>query len=153
MKYFMLILSITLLSVSCNRVKNKANDTINKGGEVVGESATNLIEGISEGVEKSLDCEIIISDELKAKGISTGTYSIKNHDLGGHKNLLLLYVIFEKDFRGDIMAKAFNKQGQENGRKKQRVEGRKGDARYIKFPFEEHTRIEAKSKIELSEVK
>ena len=45
------IISLAMLA-SCGDVKEKAKDTINKTGEVVGETATELVEGVTEGVEK-----------------------------------------------------------------------------------------------------
>ena len=73
MKYFRLLLTITLiLFLSCDRISNKAKEGINRGGEVVGESATEFFDGVSDGVDKTLDCEIIFSEELLNKGL-------KNH--------------------------------------------------------------------------
>jgi hypothetical protein len=80
--YFVIITGVLFVSLSCTRIKSTAKETLNKGGEVVGKSATEFVEGVSEGVERTLDCLIVVSEELINKGISTGKYFITN-DSGG----------------------------------------------------------------------
>ncbi|MBU2921405.1 hypothetical protein KO504_08630 [Winogradskyella psychrotolerans] len=65
MKIHQLTTLILLLSFfSCDRIANKTKEGINRGGEVVGESATEFFEGVSEGVDKTLECKIILSNNL-----------------------------------------------------------------------------------------
>ena len=71
---FILVL-VSLLMFSCDRVKKKTKETINKSGEVVGKTATEFFEGVSEGVDKTLQCEIILSPELKEKELKTGKFA------------------------------------------------------------------------------
>lgn len=132
---------ITLLSISCSRVKEKAKDGINKGGEVVGKTAAEFIEGVSEGVDKTLDLKIELSKDLLDNGISTGTFST-SHDK--NKSVLTLYLIFEKDFDLTISAKAFDKSQLEIGRTKLEVKGKAGEAGYYHFEFDEETNFESK---------
>jgi hypothetical protein len=61
------IVFISLIFVSCNRIADKTKEGINKGGEVVGKTATKFFEGISEGVDKTLECDIILSKNLLKK--------------------------------------------------------------------------------------
>ncbi len=148
MKSFLKIFLISaILFTSCNRVTEKAKETINKGGEAVGETATEFFEGVSEGVEKTLECEIIISQDLKNKGIKTGSFSIENKTSGGENNLLTLYLIFEKDFSSTLTAKAFNKNELEIGRTKIDVKGLAGEAKYFDFEFDNRTYIGVRNKI------
>ena len=85
-----------MIFTACNRVSQKAKITINKTGEVVGETATEFFEGVAEGVDKMLECEIVLSKNLKKKGLKTGSFSIQTQKMGGNKNQLTLYVIFEE---------------------------------------------------------
>ena len=78
MKQIISILSVLMLFASCGRVKEKAKDAINKGGETVGKTATEFFEGISEGIDKSLQCEISLSKSLVDNGLRTGKFMIEN---------------------------------------------------------------------------
>ena len=146
MKHFF-TLSILLLFISCNKISEKTKETINKGGETVGKTATEFFEGISEGVDRALDCEVVLTEKLKNKGLKTGKFSIVNSSLGGENNLLTLYLIFNQDFKATLTAKAFDKKGLEIGRTKTTIEGKKDDAAYFDFKFDKRTYIEVKSKI------
>ena len=42
-----------MLLASCGKVREKAKETINKGGETVGKTATEFFEGISAGIDKN----------------------------------------------------------------------------------------------------
>ncbi len=94
---------------SCNKIKNTAKKALNKGGETVGKTATEIVEGVTEGVEKTLKCDIKLSDQLKNAGLRTGTYSIRKDSNSVNRNVLTLYLIFEKDFNKKIIVKALNK--------------------------------------------
>lgn len=147
MKKLLTFLILTLALLCCDTVKEKAKTTINQSGEAVGKSATEFFEGVSEGVDKTLQCEITLSDTLKNKGLRTGKYSISSDTTGGQNNLLTLYIIFEKDFSKTISVKAFDKSGLEIGRTRMLVDGKFGDAKYYDFAFDKRTNIEVKSKI------
>ena len=142
------ILALVLFTLcSCERIKNKTQDTINAGGEAVGQSATEFAEGISEGIDKTLEAKIKLSPNLKEKGLSTGKYEITDNPLGGNDNLLTLYLIFDKGFNDILRVKVFDKNGLETGRAKLEVKGIKGDANYFDFTFGERVEIEARSLI------
>jgi len=135
------------LSVSCNQVKDKTKQTINKGGEVVGKGATEFFEGVSEGVDKTMQCKITLSEGLINNGIRTGKFFIDSDTLGGIKNKLSIYLIFEKDFSGIIKVKSFDKNGLESGRTSLNVTGKTGSATYFDFIFDRRTNIEQKSNL------
>ena len=147
MKSFRLLpIIMLLLFLSCDRISNKAKEGINRGGEVVGESATEFFDGVSDGVDKTLDCEIIFSEELLNRGLKKGVYDIESQPIGNN-NKLILYIIFEKDFSKELIAKAYNKKNQEIGRTKVMVEGKAGDAIYFDFLFDKRTDIGYRNKI------
>jgi hypothetical protein len=143
------ILCLSLLVFSCNRVKDKTMEMINKGGETAGKTATEFFEGVTEGVDKTLQCEVSVSQTLKEKGLRTGKFSIESDSLDGRNNVFTVYLIFDKDFNGPITAFTFDKNGAENGRSTLQVEGESGEARFVDFYFDKRTYIEAKSKIML----
>lgn len=145
---FAFLLVLAALSMSCGRVKKTAKDAVNKSGETVGSAATEFVEGVSQGVEQTLQCEISLSPDLQKKGVKTGKFSVKNDTLGSN-NQLTLYLIFDKDFNAPLTAKVFDKNGLETGRSKLTVEAKSGDAGYYDFIFDRRTYIEAKSKIEI----
>ena len=148
MQYKLLTIMFLALGIgACETVKEKTKSTINQGGEAVGKTATEFIEGVSEGVDKTLQCEIVLSNTLIEKGLKTGKFSVNNDDTGGLNNTLVLYIIFDKDFSQELTAKSYDKSGLENGRTKVMVEGKAGEAKYYDFVFDKRTYIEAKSKV------
>lgn len=100
-----------------------------------------------KGVEKTIDCELILSKELKQRGLKTGKFIIKNDSFGGRNNKLSLYIIFEKNFDSSLTAKVIDSENVEAGRKKIDVSGKYGDAKYFDFVFDKRTNIGIKSKI------
>jgi len=144
---FFLTITIVIAITSCSHAEKRAKEVINKTGEVVGKSATEFIEGVSEGIDKTLQCEILLSQTLKDNGLQYGKFEINNDTQGGHNNILTLYIIFNKDFKGKILAKVFDKSGVECGRALVNVEMKAGEANYYDFCFDKRTQIEVKSRI------
>jgi hypothetical protein len=146
--FIFLCCSILFIS-SCNDAAKNTKEAINKTGEKVGKSATEFFEGVSEGIDQTLQCDISLSQDLKDKGLESGKFEITNDSQGGHHNVLTLYIIFNKNFKGRISAKVFDKNGTECGRTLIPVEGVEGNAGYFDFTFDKRTRIEARSRITL----
>lgn len=149
MKYLSVpfLLALLLLTASCNKVEEGAKQALNKGGETVGKTATEFVQGVSQGIDKTLQCEVSVSKGLSEKGIKTGKFAISNDSTGGQNNLLSLYLIFEKDCKENIFIKAYDKNGLEFGRVSVRIEAKAGQAGYYDIHFDKRTVIEAKSKI------
>lgn len=139
---------VLILFSSCNRIKNKTKETINQGGEVVGKSAAEFFEGVSEGVEVTIDCELILSDELIAQGISTGKYIVGSEN-SSNNNKLTVYFIFGQDTQAEYTATVMDKNGLEIGRTKLAIEGKHNETGYFDFVFDERTNIEVKSIINI----
>lgn len=147
MKFNLCFAIIILIALtSCNGIANKTKKGINKGGEVVGETATEFFEGVSEGVGKTLECDIKLSKQLVNKGLKTGVYQI-NSDVDGNNNQLTLYLIFNNDIDDTIVAKAYNKNGLEIGRAKAAIKGKADEAGYYDFDFDKRTDIGFRNKI------
>lgn len=152
MKISLITISVCVLVLiisSCNDAGKNTKDAINKTGEKVGKSATEFFEGVSEGIDQTLQCDISLSQDLKDKGLQFGKFEITNDNQGGHHNVLTLYIIFNKNFKGKISAKVFDRNGTECGRTLVPVEGIEGNAGYFDFNFDKRTRIEVKSRITL----
>lgn len=145
-QHFIIIFCMSFLVISCNRIANKTKEGINKGGEVVGETATEFFEGVSEGVDKTLECEIKLSKDLIEQGLKTGVYNVDSNS-EGNNNQLTLYFIFDNDISKDVMAKVYNKKGLEIGRAKTFISGKSGDAGYYDFEFDKRTDIGFRNKI------
>lgn len=146
MKYF-LILPVSLLLLSCEGTKQDAKAIINESGKAVGQTASEFVDGVSEGVEKTLERDLLISPELQKKGIATGKVVIADDNAGNSNNVLSIYVIFNKDFKGKMTAKVVDKTGKESGRLTQETAAKAGEARYIDFTFDKRTHIDVKSTI------
>lgn len=142
------ILCAVFLLTSCDRVQNTAKKTINKGGETVGKAATEFFEGVGEGFDQTLQCEVSLSESLVEAGLKTGKFIIKNAD-EGKNNRFVVYFIFDKDFDSPVTAKVFDKKGLELGRSKTNVVGNADGAAYFDFVFDKRSYIETKSKIVL----
>jgi len=139
-----LILVIGFTSCSSDSIKEK----INKVGDVAGQTAGEFIEGASKGVKKAFDVKVKLSDSLVAQGISLGKCTISSDSLGVD-NMLLAYIIFNKDFKGILTSKVFDENGLEMGRSKASVSSTSGNAGFIEFHFDKNTHVGSKNVLEL----
>lgn len=137
-----LVLSSALLS--CNSAHNKINQVSEKVGQAGGE----LVKNVSTGVEKAFDLKIVLSEQLKSKGISLGKITLSN-DSSGIDNKVSVYMIFTEDFKGSLIMKAFDNKNLEMGRTKVELLSHKGDAKYVDFCFDPRTNIDTDSKLTL----
>jgi hypothetical protein len=148
MKKIIIAAFAVTIAISCNNIKEKAKDTINKGGETVGEMATEFTEGVTEGVDRTLDSKIILSEGLKSKGIATGKFYIESDSLG-KDNKLVVYIINNKDFKGTLTFKVIDKKGVEFGRQQLILDNKAGVGGYHDVVFDPRTNIEVKSTIKI----
>ncbi|MBL0913936.1 MAG: hypothetical protein IBJ09_16340 [Bacteroidia bacterium] len=151
-KILLFFIPLMPLLTACNGLRNETDSVIGKSGEVVGKSAGEFFSGVGEGVEKTLDCKVILSDELKNKGLSTGVYTVES-SVGGAQNVFTLYLIFARDFSGDVQALVKDPAGAEKGRVTRSISDKAGNAGYTEFAFDPRTNIESKNVIELSLLK
>ncbi|MFY0675130.1 MAG: hypothetical protein JXQ87_17175 [Bacteroidia bacterium] len=148
----LLFLSLSLLSlVACNTIEQKAKQVANKTGEVAGETASEFVEGVSDGIDKTMKCQITVDSVLSAKGISFGKHSIASKSTGTD-NRLNIYLIFDQDFEGEIRAVAFNEDGDEIGRSKLELASKADEAEYFNFNFNDATNLDAKCRVIFSMV-
>ena len=144
MKYLFIILAVS--SLSCNWAKEKTKSAVNKTGEIVAKTGSEFAQGVSKGVEKTFQNEVVLSDALRKQGIRTGKIIIHGSDTTTD-NILTAYLIFEKDFDKNITIKVISEAGEEYGRITQNIKGQKDEAKYIDFVFDERTNIDSKGKL------
>lgn len=137
MKYPILILIITTLTISCERFKGGVNKAGEKAGEVIGEAA----EGVARGVENAFELKIEKKDSVKLKAIDFGKITVDSGP-DATDNKLIVYIIFTEDFSGEIMLKVFDKKRSEIGRVRKTIQGKKDVATYFEFIFDPHTNID-----------
>jgi len=147
-KSILIILSLSVILFSCDNIIDKTKKTVNKSGKLVGKTATEFVDGVSDGIDETLDCEVIISEELINEGVKTGAYSIAT-DSNGNKNILKIYLIFKKELNRALLVTALNKDSLEMGRSLPLIQASAGDARYFTIPFDKETQIDSKSIIRL----
>jgi hypothetical protein len=146
MKYLFLLLMVSLLS--CNWAKTKAKDTVNEAGQVAGKAGSEFVNGVAKGIEKTFQNEVVLSDDLKMKGVKTGKIIIHGSD-STDNNILSVYFIFDKDFNQSITIKVISNEGQEYGRLTQVVTGRQGEAKYLDYIFDKRTNIDGRGKLQI----
>jgi len=157
MKNVVLALAIVLALVSCERVKEKANDAIDSGAQkvesvidsgaqAVGKTATDVVNSIDKGITKSSKLNITLSDDLKNSGLSSGKYYFRN-GAEGNENVVSLYLITDKPIDRELHAKLFDKKGVEMGRAKLSIKQKPGDAAYHDFVFDPKIVFEYQSKL------
>jgi hypothetical protein len=139
------LISIFLLT-SCS--SDSIKDKINKAGDVAGQTAGEFIEGASKGVKKAFDVKLKLAENLTTQGITLGKCSVSS-DSVGVDNMLLAYIIFNKDFKGTLTAKVFDENGLEMGRSKSSVSSTAGNAGFVEFHFDKNTHIGSKNVLEL----
>jgi len=144
MKKYILILAVTLGLTACSTSSIK--DKINKTGDAAGQVAGEFLEGASKGVAKAFDVKIDLPKNLTEQGIQFGKATVTS-DSVGTDNLLVLYVIFNKNFNGTLTAKAFDDQLLEMGRATATLSGKKNETRFVEFHFDKHTNIDSKNKL------
>lgn len=145
MKY--LIFTVAIITASCNWAKQKTKETVNKTGEVVGKAGSEFANGVAKGVEKTFENEVKISERLTRQGLQSGKTIINSTD-SSTDNVITAYLIFNENIDQEITVKVLTPAGQEYGRVKQKIKGKKGDANYIDFVFDKRTNIDGKGTIQ-----
>ncbi len=141
--YKVLTISILALSIfvfSCDRLSNST--------EKIGETAGDMVKGVESGIKKARAINVSYTESLSTKGITNGKVFLKN-DKEGTDNLLSIYLIFSKRFKGRVSAKAYDNQGLEMGRSFVKIDAQEGDAGFYDFHFDKRTNIDRDGKVVL----
>lgn len=138
------VILVTL--VGCGRIAEGTKDALNKGGEIAGAAATEVVEGVATGVEKSWSIDVQLSEALRQGGLSLGKVVVEN-DSSGRSNRLVVYLISSKDFDGTLQAVAIDQEGREFGRAALVLRLTAGSADFHTFQFQSRTDLERKSRV------
>jgi hypothetical protein len=140
---YIFCLAGTILLAGCGQVKEKANRTSNKAGQLVGESAGNFFTGVGAGIDKTITTyDIRLSEDLKNAGIAT---TIAKRTDGSASNnwqqTLSIYMRNSAPLKGALRICLFNDKDQEIGRATTPIDFAKDDARYVSFTLEKETPV------------
>jgi hypothetical protein len=138
-----LFIGIIILG-SCSSSSTK--EKINKAGDITGQVVGQFSKGVANGVTKAFDVSIELPKTLMDNGIKLGKMTVSS-DTVGTDNLLVAYIIFDKDFNQTLTAKAFDSKGQEMGRVSVAVNEKKNEAKFVEFHFDKRTNIDSDSKL------
>ena len=143
-----LIICSVLAIAGCGRMVDGTKDALNKGGELAGSAATEVIEGVATGVEDTWSINVVLSDDLKAHGLTVGKTQVEA-DSAGMDNQLIVYVSADKAFSRAVSAVATDEEGSEMGRSALQIDLTAGNADYFTFKFQARTDLERKSRVEI----
>jgi hypothetical protein len=152
MKLFIRTLALPLVIVAltgCQRAGEAAKETINKGGEVAGQAASEFLKGAKEGVEETMAISVELDPSLTEKGMVMGKSEIASVGY----STLNVYLALDRDFNDTLLAKAFDADGLEMGRVRFGVSGRAGDAGWHALEFPQETDLEAKGRVVIAPLK
>jgi len=147
--FFALIFSVSLFTQSCNKVKNTAKKSLNKGGEIIGKSATEIIDGVGDGIQTTTQSKLILDDEL-VDVLKTGTFNINKPFRSDGNSQLSVYFIHLTDIDNKLLVKAFNDEGVEIGRARTQIKNKKDEAGYYDFNFDPRTKLNPNSTFKIS---
>lgn len=139
-KLFIPIFALFIFSCSTDDIK----EGVNTVGNVAGQTAGEFIEGAAKGVEKAFDVKVSMSDALKKDGLEFGKTYITS-DSASTDNLLMVYVIFNKEYSDTLKARVFDEKQLEMGRTTAIVQGKKDEAKFVEFHFDKRTNIDSKN--------
>lgn len=141
---FLLLLMIS----ACNWAGEKTRDALNKGGELAGSAATEVIEGVATGVENTWSVDIRLSDELRSRGLALGKTSVEI-DSAGRSNRLIVYLSTESALSDTLTAIAFDQAGAEMGRASIPLTVAAGTGDFHVIHFQAYTDLERKGRVEI----
>lgn len=140
-----ILFSFLILIFACNRVKEGTKNAIDKSAETAGKIGTDIVDKVGEGVKKSLQSTIVLSEKLKQDGLlATKINFISEKE--ANDNGISIYLIFDKNFSNKISITVFDEKGNEYGRTTTTVKGTKGYANYYDIYFDKRVNLENKSK-------
>lgn len=139
-----------LLVTACNWAGEKANKALNKGGELVGSAATEVVEGVTTGVERTWRVDVRLSNPLGAQGLTLGKTMVES-DSSGRNNLLIIYLSARNNIQDTLTAVALDQDGLEMGRTHVPVTLSAGQGDFFPLRFQDYTDLERKSRVEISQ--
>lgn len=130
----------------CGRVVEGTKEALNKGGELAGSAATEVIEGVATGVEDTWSVDVTLSEAVRAKGLSIGRTQVEA-DSAERNNTLIVYLIAGAAYTDTLQALATDEKGLEMGRCTAVISMASGDADHVLFRFQDRTDLERKCSV------
>jgi hypothetical protein len=145
MRYTILsMLFVATIFSACDKVKNSTKNAIDQTAETAGKVGSDIVTKVGDGVQKSLECKVQLSEPLLQAGVQAGKVYF-NKGVEGNENVVSIYLIFQKDFSKNIAVKALDEKGVEYGRTSLMVKAKKDSANYFDFSFNKRVNLELKS--------
>lgn len=141
-------LALCASMAACGWVREKTNGALNKGGELAGSAATEVIEGVTTGVERTWALDVQLSEELRTHGLKLGKVDLESGS-SGKDNRLVIYLSTERTFNDTVSAVAFDKDGLEMGRTAFLLNKAAGTGDFHVVQFQDFTDLERKSRVEI----
>jgi hypothetical protein len=122
-----------------------AGKALQEQGKEAAKSASkgigDVIKGINSGVSESINTSKVISEPaFNANFEECKAEKIYGADTDKQKKVTI-YLIAKKDFKGNLVLKAFDADKKEIGRSSLEVSIKKDDAKYVDFSFDERTHL------------
>ena len=113
--YFTFIVAITTIATvsSCNRAKAQAQQALLYGENLASQSSSTVTDDRYTHTGTTIDCTLALAKALEEKGLKAGKFKITT-DASGHQNVVSVYLIFSKDYKGQVSAKIFDSKNGEH---------------------------------------
>ncbi len=144
----LLALVVVTLFSGCNWAEDRTKRVLNKGGELAGSAATEVIEGVTTGVERSWDVRVELSPELAGRGLAVGKTTLEA-DSTGRYNRIVVYLSAAQEFTDTLTAIAMDQNALEMGRTRVPVSRGADSGDHILIQFQQYTDLERKSRVVL----
>lgn len=141
-------LVLLLLLAGCEHAAEGAKEALNKGGELAGKAAGEVLEGVKTGVEDSWSVAVRLSPELQQRGLGLGRTSVESDTLGNN-NLLVIYITAAHDLTDTLQVLAFDKDSLEMGRALLPVQAAAGSGAFHEVRFPARTDLERKCTVHI----
>lgn len=123
-----------VLLVGCGESNESA---AKRAGGKVGETLTDFATGVGKGIDRQLTVNVELSKEATKQGLSRTVAKSGALEPDIKKKGISIYFMAKTAFKGTLLAKAMNKEGQEIGRSVAKVEFKADDAKYVLFTFDQ----------------
>lgn len=144
---FSILFLATLFCPGCDWAGRKGKEALNKGGELAGTAATEVIEGVTTGVERTWKVDVQLSPELVQRGLILGRTQVLADETTGQDNRLVIYLSTEKGMSDTLSAIAFDKDGLEMGRTRLALSAPPHSGEHYELRFQDRTELGRKSKV------
>jgi hypothetical protein len=140
MQAFRIIPVLVMLAavLPCGCGGEEGESAAKRAGDAVGGTLTDFASGVGRGIDKQMTVNAELSEELAAEGITMTSAKSAGFGVDGSKGVtkgITVYLIAARPLQGQLVAKAFDKDGLEVGRAVVNVEFAEDDAQYVTFTF------------------